>query len=46
MEWIMGHWELLLAGFFLAEKIIKLTPTKYDDILVDIIGRTLIGKRK
>jgi len=26
MEWLSNNWELALAGFFLAEKIVKLTP--------------------
>lgn len=37
MEWIMLNWEYILVGFFVAEKVVKITPTKYDDILVDVI---------
>jgi len=37
MEWLQNNWEIALAVFFLAEKIVKLTPTKYDDILVDMV---------
>ena len=48
MEWITGNWETLLIVFVIAEKIVKLTPTKKDDILVDMIfagvGK-LAGKR-
>ena len=30
---ISQNWEWILVGFYTLEKIIKLTPTKYDDIL-------------
>ena len=32
---------MLLAGLMLAEKIVKLTRTKYDDIIIDIVGKGL-----
>jgi len=28
----------VLVGFYVAEKVVKLTPTKYDDILFDVVG--------
>ena len=37
MQWIAHNWQWLLAGFYVAEKIVKLTPTKYDDIVVDVL---------
>jgi hypothetical protein len=37
MEWLIAHWGECLLGFMIAEKIVKLTPWKYDDILFDII---------
>lgn len=46
MEWFTSNWDLCLAGFFVVEKVVKLTPTKYDDILIDIIGRTLLRRPK
>ena len=33
MEWIINNWQYLLLAFYVVEKIVKLTPTKYDDIL-------------
>jgi hypothetical protein len=35
-ELLIGNWEYVLLGFMVAEKIVKLTPTKYDDILFDM----------
>ena len=37
MDWIMGNWTLCIAIFWMLEKVVKLTPMKYDDILLDIV---------
>jgi len=29
------NWEFIMLGFVVAEKIVKVTPVKWDDILVD-----------
>ena len=47
IPYITGHWYWFLALFYVAEKVVKLTPTKYDDIVVDILWgavRQLAGK--
>ena len=48
--WLVMNWEYVLLGLWLSEKIVKLTPWPYDDIVVDMIGQTLkrlfkIGKK-
>jgi len=35
MEAIVNNWEWVLLGFMVAEKAVKLSPAKWDDILVD-----------
>ena len=48
MEWIINNWQYLLLAFYVVEKIVKLTPTKYDDILLDIIWgaiKKIAGKK-
>ena len=37
----MTRFELFLLGFIIAEKVVKLTPVKWDDILVDGIKEVL-----
>ena len=37
MDFVASNWEFFLLGFMVAEKIVKITPTKYDDIAIDII---------
>ncbi len=37
MDWFISNWSICLAVFFLLEKLVKLSPTKYDDILLDVV---------
>ena len=37
MDWIISNWQWMLLGFMVAEKLVKMSPTKYDDILLDFI---------
>ena len=41
MEWLANNWEWVLIGFMVAEKAVKLSPTKYDDIILDIVWKNL-----
>ena len=36
-EFIAANWEYILIVIYALEKIVKLTPTKYDDILFDML---------
>ena len=37
MEFLLANWDIALAVFFVLEKVVKLSPTKYDDILLDMV---------
>ena len=45
-NWITSNWEYVLIGFFVIEKVVKLSPTKADDIAFDMILKPLINKFK
>jgi len=48
MEWLLLNWDICLLVFMILEKIVKLTPTKYDDILLDMVWgsvKKLLGKK-
>ena len=48
MDWITANWEWCLLGFMVAEKLVKMSPTKYDDIVLDMIWgniKKLAGKK-
>ncbi len=37
MEWLSQNWEWVLLAFMLAEKIVKMSPSDKDDILLDVL---------
>ena len=43
-EWIVANWEYILVAVYAIEKIVKLTPTKYDDIIFDMILKPIKNK--
>jgi|TARA_B100000519_G_scaffold16372_1_gene12084 hypothetical protein len=46
MEFIQNNWEWFLLGFMVVEKAIKLSPSKHDDMLLDILIKPMIEKLK
>tara|TARA_Y100001938_G_scaffold151095_1_gene245931 strand:- start:1877 stop:2032 length:156 start_codon:yes stop_codon:yes gene_type:complete len=51
MDWVIANWEYILVGFYALEKIVKLSPSKKDDILFDscikpIFEMLPFGKKK
>ena len=48
MEWLSSNWEWVLLGFMVLEKLVKISPTQYDDILLDFVWKNLkkaMGKK-
>jgi len=41
MEWLTENWEWVLLVFMVAEKIVKMSPTDKDDILLDVVVQGL-----
>ena len=39
---LIENWEKIMIGFFVIEKIVKLSPAKWDDILVDGIKAIIL----
>lgn len=35
MEFLVDYWQWILIGFVVLEKIVKISPVVWDDILVD-----------
>jgi hypothetical protein len=48
MEWLSMNWEWVLLAFMVAEKIVKMSPTDKDDILLDVVikGLTRMVKKE
>ena len=48
-EWLAQNWEWVLLGFYTIEKIVKLTPSKKDDVIFDMVLKPIwdtISKKK
>ena len=43
-EWIAANWEYVLVVIYALEIIVKMTPTKYDDILFDMLLKPIKEK--
>ena len=43
-EWVIQNWEYVLVVFYAVEKIVKMPPTKYDDILFDMLLKPIKEK--
>ena len=45
-EWLAGNWEWCLLGFMILEKVVKMSPSKKDDILFDSIVKPIFNMLK
>ena len=48
MDWLQANWQYVLVGFYAVEKIVKASPSKYDDILLDVVWgsvKKVVGKK-
>ena len=44
MSWIFGNWEWILVVMYIIEKVVKLSPSKKDDVIFDMILKPLFDK--
>jgi len=47
-KFIVEYWEWFLLGFMVLNYVVKLTPCKWDDLLLDGLGsvlRSIKGKK-
>ena len=44
MDWIIANWEWIMLGFYTLEKIVKLSPSKKDDIIFDAVIKPVWDK--
>tara|TARA_R100000656_G_scaffold95857_1_gene69628 strand:- start:307 stop:453 length:147 start_codon:yes stop_codon:yes gene_type:complete len=46
MGFITSNWEWVLLAMYVIEKIVKLSPSKKDDVIFDMILKPIIDKVK
>jgi len=46
MSLITANWEYLLLALYVVEKVIKLSPSKKDDLVWDMVLKPIVDKIK
>ena len=46
MQWILGNWEYVLLAFYVVEKLVKLSPSKKDDVIFDMVLKPFLNSLK
>lgn len=44
LSFISSNWEYILLGLYVVEKAIKLSPSKKDDLVWDMILKPIVDK--
>ena len=46
MSLITGNWEWFMLALYVVEKVIKLSPSKKDDLVWDMVLKPIVDKIK
>jgi|TARA_R110002020_G_scaffold4501_1_gene19640 hypothetical protein len=46
MSFITANWEYVLLALYVVEKVIKLSPSKKDDLVWDMVLKPIVDKIK
>ena len=46
MGFLTANWEWVLLAMYVVEKVVKLSPSKKDDVIFDMILKPIIDKVK
>ena len=46
MQWSLGNWEWVLVAMYVVEKVVKLSPSKKDDVIFDMVLKPLFDAVK
>jgi hypothetical protein len=46
MGFITSNWEWILLAFYVIEKVVKLSPSKKDDVIFDMVLKPIFDKVK
>ena len=46
MGFITSNWEWILLALYVVEKVVKLRPSKKDDVIFDMILKPVVDKMK
>ena len=46
MGWMTANWEWVVLAMYVLEKAVKLSPSKKDDVIFDMVLKPIIDKVK
>ena len=46
MGWMTANWEWVLLALYVLEKAVKLSPSKKDDVIFDMVLKPIVDKMK
>ena len=46
MSFITSNWEYVLLALYVVEKVVKLSPSKKDDVIWDMVLKPIVDKIK
>lgn len=46
MDFFMNNWEWVLLAMYVVEKVVKLSPTKKDDVIFDMVLKPIFSAIK
>tara|TARA_Y100000310_G_scaffold215770_1_gene216736 strand:- start:112 stop:261 length:150 start_codon:yes stop_codon:yes gene_type:complete len=46
MEFLTSNWEYVLLAFYIVEKVVRLSPTKADDVIFDMVLKPIFNTIK
>jgi hypothetical protein len=46
MQMLLANWEWVLLALYVVEKAVKLSPSKKDDVIFDMVVKPIFDKMK
>ena len=46
MQMLLANWEWVLLALYVVEKAVKLSPSKKDDVIFDMVIKPIVDKVK
>jgi hypothetical protein len=45
MDWMMEHWQYVMIGVMVMDKIVAMSPSKMDDLIWSSMKKVLMGMK-
>ncbi len=45
MDWMMEHWQYVMIGVMIVDKVVAMSPSKMDDLIWASVKKVLTGVR-